>query len=75
MLRRDFVKTLGATGVALYASDLVGDLIAQSPKARVMESRFKGLSDNAMSDRPLKRDSMTRALGDCAIRSPTRSLA
>ena len=49
MKRRDFVKTLGATGVALYASDLVGDLIAQSPKARVMESRFKGLSDIALS--------------------------
>ena len=38
MKRRDFVKTLGATGVALYASDLVGDLLAQSPtgaRARV----------------------------------------
>ena len=29
MKRRDFVKTLSATGVAMYASDLVGDLIAQ----------------------------------------------
>ena len=29
---------------------LVGDLIAQSPKARVMESRFKGLSDVALSE-------------------------
>ena len=50
MKRRDFVKTLSATGVALYASDLVGDLIAQSPKARVMDSRFKGLSDVALSE-------------------------
>ena len=50
MKRRDFVKTLSATGVALYASDLVGDLIAQSPKARVMESRFKGLSDVALTE-------------------------
>ncbi|MDP3719912.1 MAG: TldD/PmbA family protein [Acidobacteriota bacterium] len=50
MKRRDFVKTLGATGVALYASDLVGDLIAQSPRGRVMESRFKGLSDIALSE-------------------------
>ena len=49
MKRRQFVKTLSATGVALYASDLVGDLMAQSPKARVMESRFKGLSDVALS--------------------------
>ena len=50
MKRRDFVKTLSATGVALYASDLVGDLIAQSPKGRVMESRFKGLSDIALAE-------------------------
>ena len=32
----------------MYASDLVGDLIAQSPKARVMDSRFKGMSDIAL---------------------------
>ncbi len=50
MKRRDFVKTLGATGVALYASDLMGDLIAQSPRARVMESKFKGLSDIALAE-------------------------
>ena len=50
MKRRDFVKTLSATGVALYASDLVGDLVAQSPKGRVMDSRFKGLSDLALGD-------------------------
>jgi TldD protein len=50
MKRRDFVKTLSATGAALYASDLVGDLIAQSPKARVMDSRFKGMSDLALNE-------------------------
>jgi TldD protein len=50
MKRRDFVKTLSATGVAMYASDLVGDLIAQSPKARVMDSRFKGMSDVALNE-------------------------
>ena len=50
MKRREFVKTLGATGVALYASDLVGNLIAQSPKARVLESRFKGLSDIVLGE-------------------------
>ncbi len=42
MKRRDFVKTLSATGVALYASDLVGDLIAQTPKAKVLESTLQG---------------------------------
>jgi TldD protein len=50
MNRREFVRNLSATGVALYASDLVGDLIAQSPKARVMDSRFKGLSDIALTE-------------------------
>ncbi len=50
MKRRDFVKTLCATGMALYASDLVGDLIAQSPKARVLDSRFKGMSDIALGE-------------------------
>ena len=50
MKRRDFVKTLSATGVALYASDLVGDLLAQSPQSGVLESRFKGLSDIALSE-------------------------
>jgi TldD protein len=50
MKRRDFVKTLGATGLALYASDLVGDLIAQSAGKRALESQFKGLSDIALSE-------------------------
>ena len=50
MQRRDFVKTLSAAGVALYASDLVGDLIAQSPRGQVLASRFKGLSDTALSE-------------------------
>ena len=50
MNRREFVKTLGASGVALYASDLVGELLAQSPKAKVHESRFKGLADIALTE-------------------------
>jgi TldD protein len=50
MRRRDFVKTMGVAGVGLYASDLVADLLAQSPKQRVLESRFKGLSDIALSE-------------------------
>jgi TldD protein len=48
--RRDFVKTLSATGVALYASDLVGELVAQAPKGQVLQSRFKGLSDVALGE-------------------------
>ncbi|MCC7033864.1 MAG: TldD/PmbA family protein [Acidobacteria bacterium] len=50
MQRRDFVKTLSAAGVALYASDLVGDLVAQSPRGQVLQSRFKGLSDMALGE-------------------------
>jgi TldD protein len=41
---------MGVAGVGLYASDLVADLLAQSPKQRVLESRFKGLSDIALSE-------------------------
>jgi TldD protein len=48
--RRDFVKTMAATGVAVAASDLVGTLIAQSPKGKPLESKFKGLSDIALGD-------------------------
>jgi hypothetical protein len=50
MKRREFVRTLSAAGVALYASDLVGDLVAQSPRGQVLQSRFKGLSDIALGD-------------------------
>jgi TldD protein len=48
MRRRDFVKSMALSGVAVAASDLVGDLIAQGPKGRVLESKFKGLSDVAL---------------------------
>jgi TldD protein len=48
--RRDFVKTMAATGVAIASSDLVADLIAQSPKGRVLESKFKGLGDIALAE-------------------------
>ena len=37
--RRDFLKGLGVTGAALsfYSNDLVAEIIATSPKGRVME--------------------------------------
>ncbi|MEZ5284581.1 MAG: hypothetical protein R2712_07200 [Vicinamibacterales bacterium] len=50
MKRREFVKTLSAAGAALYASDLVGELVAQSPRGQVLASRFKGLSDIALGE-------------------------
>ncbi|HEY0872764.1 MAG TPA: TldD/PmbA family protein [Vicinamibacterales bacterium] len=50
MHRRDFVKTVAMSGVALTASDAIADLLAQSPKGRVLESKFKGLSDVALTE-------------------------
>lgn len=48
MKRRDFVKTMALSGMAVAASDAIAELIAQSPSARVTESTFKGLSDIAL---------------------------
>ena len=50
MKRRDFVKTMAISGVAVAASDLIGDLIAQTPQGRVLESKFKGLADIALME-------------------------
>ncbi|MET0211997.1 MAG: metallopeptidase TldD-related protein, partial [Vicinamibacterales bacterium] len=48
MKRRDFVKTVAMSGMAVAASDMIGDLIAQTPQGKVLESKFKGLSDIAL---------------------------
>jgi hypothetical protein len=40
--RRDFIKTVGATGIVLAGSDLIADLLAQTPPGRALESKFKG---------------------------------
>jgi TldD protein len=48
--RRDFIKTVGATGIVLAGSDLIGDLLAQTPPGRVLDSKFKGLSDIALKE-------------------------
>ena len=50
MKRRDFVKTMALSGMAIASSDLVGDILAQSPKGRVLESKFKGLADIALTE-------------------------
>ena len=50
MKRRDFVKRMALSGVAIASSDLVGDLLAQSSNGRVLESKFKGLADVALAD-------------------------
>ena len=36
--RRTFVKSVGAAGVALYASDIIADLLAQTPAGNVTKS-------------------------------------
>ena len=48
--RRDFIKTAGAAGIVLASSDLIADILAQSPPGRVMESKFKGLADIALKE-------------------------
>src|SRR3954449_3682656 len=46
--RRDFLKYTGAAGLVIASSDLVGELIAQSPKGNPLTSMFKGLADIAL---------------------------
>jgi TldD protein len=46
--RRDFLKYTGASALLIASSDLVGDLIAQSPARDPLQSPFKGLSDIAL---------------------------
>ncbi|NQW04371.1 MAG: twin-arginine translocation signal domain-containing protein, partial [Acidobacteria bacterium] len=47
--RRTFIKAAAASGIVLASSDLIGELLAQSP-GRVMQSRFKGLSDIVLDE-------------------------
>jgi TldD protein len=48
--RRDFIKTVGAAGLIVAGSDLIGELLAQTPPGRVLDSKFKGLSDIALKE-------------------------
>ena len=48
--RRDFLKYTGATSLLLASSDLVGQLIAQSPKGNPLTSTFKGLADIVLGE-------------------------
>ena len=48
--RRDFLKYTGATGIVIVSSDLVGELLAQSPKGNPLTSTFKGLADIALGE-------------------------
>jgi TldD protein len=46
--RRDFLKYTGAAGLVIASSDVVCELIAQSPKGNPLTSTFKGLADVAL---------------------------
>jgi TldD protein len=48
--RRDFLKYTGATSLLLASSDLVGELLAQSPKGNPLTSTFKGLADTVLGE-------------------------
>src|SRR5829696_2734060 len=48
--RRDFIKTVGTAGLVVAGSDLIADLLAQTPPGRVMDSKFKGLADIALKE-------------------------
>ena len=48
--RRDFVKAATIGAVAIAASDRIAELIAQSPQGKVLESKFKGLSDLVLAE-------------------------
>src|SRR6267378_5350149 len=48
--RRDFLKYTGAASLLIASSDLVGELIAQSPKGNPMTSMLKGLADVALGE-------------------------
>jgi TldD protein len=48
--RRDFLKTVGAAGLVVAGSDLIADILAQTPPGKVMESKFKGLADVALKE-------------------------
>ncbi len=51
--RRDFLKGLGASTILLASSDIIGNLLAQSPKGDPMHSKFKGLADIALGEAKL----------------------
>ena len=47
--RRNFIKTVGASGVVLASHDIIADLLAQTPAGNPLQSRFKGLADQVLA--------------------------
>src|SRR5437868_6379110 len=48
--RRDFLKYTAGSALVVASSDLVGELLAQSPKGNPLTSSFKGLADVALAE-------------------------
>ena len=48
--RRDFLRYTGTAGLVIASSDLVAELIAQSPRGNPLASPFKGLADGALAE-------------------------
>src|SRR5258707_4303852 len=48
--RRDFIKHASAATIVIASSDVVGELLAQSPKGNPLTSTFKGLADVALGE-------------------------
>ena len=48
--RRDFIKHTSAASIVIASSDLVAELLAQSPKGNPLTSTFKGLADIALAE-------------------------
>ncbi len=49
--RRDFLKKFGAgAALTLYSRDLFGQMLADSPSGRPLETRFKGLADIVLAE-------------------------
>ena len=51
--RRNFLKTVGASGLVLASHDLIGDLLAQTPPGQPLQSKFKGLADIVLAQAKL----------------------
>src|SRR6186713_390051 len=49
--RRDFLKVAGSSAAVAFASrDLINNILATSPKGRVLETRFKGMADIVLAE-------------------------
>jgi TldD protein len=53
--RRDFIRTIGkgaagAAAFSMYSNELMAQIIADSPKGRAMETRFKGMADIVLQE-------------------------